>query len=73
VGLDLPNAHMKSNIESNVHQLLLSNEIYIVENLINLDQLPKHSRFLFFGIPLKLKNATASPIRALSILNSQLI
>lgn len=73
VGLDLPNADMSYNLENGIHQQLLSNEIYIVENLVNLDKLPKHSRFLFFGLPLKLKNATASPIRALSILNSQII
>ncbi|MBK5458124.1 cyclase family protein [Peribacillus sp. TH16] len=73
VGLDLPNADLNHNTESRIHQKLLSNEIYIVENLVNLEKLPKHSRFLFFGIPLKLKNATASPIRALSILDSQLI
>ncbi|RPK13140.1 cyclase family protein [Priestia endophytica] len=73
VGLDLPNANRREHSESDIHQFLLRNEIYIVENLINLDQLPKHSRFLFFGIPLKLRNATTSPIRALSILNSQFI
>ncbi|MEY9866673.1 arylformamidase [Peribacillus sp. B2I2] len=73
VGLDLPNADSNQDSESGIHQKLLNNDIYIVENLVNLEKLPKHSRFLFFGIPLKLKNATASPIRALSILDSQLI
>jgi kynurenine formamidase len=73
VGLDLPNADLNQDSESGIHQKLLKNDIYIVENLVNLEKLPKHSRFLFFGIPLKLKNATASPIRALSILDSQLI
>ncbi len=73
VGLDLPNADLNQDSESGIHQKLLNHDIYIVENLVNLEKLPKHSRFLFFGIPLKLKNATASPIRALSILDSQLI
>ncbi|HEY8528430.1 MAG TPA: hypothetical protein VIL22_01965 [Paenibacillaceae bacterium] len=41
-----------------VHLELLSKESHIVENLVNLDQVPKHSRFIFRGMPLKLWDAT---------------
>jgi arylformamidase len=73
VGLDLPNVDVNHNMHRGVHLDLLGNHIYIVENLINLDQLPNHSRFMFFALPLKLKNATASPVRAVAVLDAQLI
>lgn len=51
-----------------VHLKLLSAPIYIVENLVNLEQLPLHERFTFMALPLKLKNATASPVRAVAFI-----
>lgn len=73
VGLDLPNIDIHDNMKREVHLALLSKEICIVENLVNLDKVPKHSRFIFMGMPLKLRGATASPIRALVILDAQFI
>ncbi|MGE6513850.1 hypothetical protein [Lysinibacillus sphaericus] len=49
-----------------VHLKLLSVPIYIVENLVNLEQLPLNDRFTFMALPLKLKNSTASPVRAVA-------
>lgn len=73
VGIDLPNIDIHHNMKREVHLEILGKKIYIVENLINLDKLPAYSRFIFMGIPLRLKNATASPIRALAILDAQFI
>jgi len=73
VGLDLPNIDVHDNMKREVHLELLDKGIYIVENLVNLDKLPKLSRFIFMGMPLKLRGATASPIRALAILDAQFI
>lgn len=73
VGVDLPNIDIHDNMKREVHLELLSKDILIVENLVNLDQVPKHSRFIFMGMPLKLRDATASPIRALAILDAQFI
>ncbi|MHB1654211.1 MAG: cyclase family protein [Desulfitobacteriaceae bacterium] len=73
VGLDLANADESSNMARPVHLTLLSQSILIIENLCNLDQLPIHSRFTFICTPLRLKGATASPIRALALLDTQLI
>jgi arylformamidase len=66
VGLDLPNIDVNDNMKREVHLELLGKNIYIVENLVNLDKLPKQSRFQFFALPLKLRNATASPVRAVA-------
>lgn len=53
--VDLPN-----------HQLLGKRKHHHIENLRNIDQIPVR-RFTFFGLPLNLKNATASPIRAVAL------
>jgi kynurenine formamidase len=73
VGLDLPNIDVHDNMKREVHLELLAKDILIVENLVNLDKVPTHSRFIFMGMPLKLRGATASPIRALAILDAQFI
>jgi kynurenine formamidase len=41
--------------------------IYIMENLVNLEQLPV-SRFTFAGFPLPFKNGSGSPIRAVALI-----
>ena len=71
VGLDLPNIDVNDNMKREVHMDVLGNDIYIVENLVHLDRLPKDARFLFFAFPLKLRNATASPVRAIALLDAQ--
>lgn len=68
VGIDLPNIDINENMKREVHLKLLGNNIYIVENLVNMDQLPKNKRFYFQALPLKLKNATASPVRAVAFI-----
>lgn len=48
------------------HSLLQEFDHYIIENLTNLDKI-KSPIFEFIGYPLKLKGATASPIRAVAL------
>ena len=67
IGLDLANIDTHDNMSRSVHMKILPKDIYIVENLVNLDALPKNSVFEFVALPLKLKNATASPVRAIAI------
>jgi kynurenine formamidase len=50
-----------------VHLALLGRGILIIEELANLDRLPA-PRFQFVGLPLKIKGATGSPIRAVAII-----
>jgi kynurenine formamidase len=48
------------------HDLMLSNEIPIIEGLVNLEELTK-PRFLFFGFPAKMGGLDSFPIRAVAI------
>jgi kynurenine formamidase len=52
--------------ESNpAHYALLGNEVYIVENLKNLDRLPPFC--LFIALPLKIRGGSGSPVRAVAL------
>ncbi|MEY9973323.1 arylformamidase [Lysinibacillus sp. RC46] len=68
IGLDLANIDVHDSMKREVHLKLLSVPIYIVENLVNLEQLPLSGRFTFMALPLKLKNSTASPVRAIAFI-----
>jgi arylformamidase len=49
-----------------VHHILLSNGLILVENLVNLESLPKQD-FIFSCFPLKIKDGDGSPVRAVGI------
>ncbi len=66
VGIDSPSIDVGSNKEFSVHKILSKNNIIIVENLANLEKI-KSSKFKFIALPLKLKDATGSPIRAIAV------
>jgi arylformamidase len=67
VAIDSPS--IDSGLESKfpVHQILLKNDVLIIENICNLTQIDKKILKLI-AIPLKLRGATGSPIRALAII-----
>ncbi|RPF54254.1 cyclase family protein [Aquisalibacillus elongatus] len=69
VGLDLANIDVNDNMRREVHMEVLGHNTYIIENMVNLEKLPTDRKFTFHATPLKLKNATASPVRALAILD----
>jgi kynurenine formamidase len=52
-----------------VHQVCKEMGFTHMESLVNLDQLVEKGRFRFCGFPLKIKGGTASPIRAVAILD----
>jgi len=73
VGVD--HANLEGNISEELgnlnapgHELFLhpSREILIMENLVNLDRIGS-TRFRFIALPLKIRGATGSPIRAVAI------
>ncbi|WP_028551146.1 cyclase family protein [Paenibacillus sp. UNC451MF] len=66
IGLDLANADINDNMKRDVHLALLSRNILIIENVVNLDKLSKNS-FYFMGTPLNMKGLSGSPIRAIAI------
>jgi len=66
VGIDSPSIDLGINNNFPVHHILSKNNILIVENLANLDKIPKPI-FKLFVLPLKLKNATGAPVRAIAL------
>ncbi|MBH8599055.1 MULTISPECIES: cyclase family protein [unclassified Thermoactinomyces] len=68
VGVDLPIADEVGNMQRPVHMRMLKSNIYLIENLINL-HIVANQTFTFIGLPLKIKGATGSPIRAVAVLN----
>lgn len=71
VGVETPSVAslLKENLAelAEVHQILLSANIIIIEGLCNLRQLPNHVHFV--ALPLKLEDCDGSPIRAIAIIN----
>ena len=68
VGIDSPSIDLGKDDKFSVHHILAKNGILIVENLANLDKI--HSeKFHLIVAPLKLKNATGSPVRAMGLID----
>jgi len=65
VGTDCLGIDGSSTSDLGAHYVLLENGILIVENLKNLGQLP--GEFLLLTLPLKIKNGTGCPVRAVAI------
>lgn len=64
VGIDSPSIDLGKDESFSVHNILSKNNILIVENLTNLNKVPKE--FNFTILPLKLRDATGSPVRAVA-------
>ena len=67
VGIDSPSIDLGKDDKFSVHQIFAKKGILIVENLANLDKI-KSSKFHLVVLPLKLKNATGSPVRAIAFI-----
>ena len=66
VGIDSPSIDLGKDSKFSVHHVLAKSGILIVENLSNLEKI--HSeKFHLIVAPLKLKNATGSPVRAMAL------
>lgn len=66
VGIDSPSIDRGSDGKFSVHHIFSKNNVLIVENLCNLEKISKiHFKLIVF--PLKLKDATGSPVRAIAI------
>ncbi len=66
VGIDSPNIDLGKDESFNVHHILSKNNILIVENLANMNKI-RSKKFTFTILPLKLKDATGSPVRAIAL------
>ena len=65
VGIDSPSIDLGKDPKFSVHQVFAKKGVLIVENLANLDKI-KLPTFHLVVLPLKLKNATGSPVRAIA-------
>lgn len=65
VGCDTMAVDAAGSAENPAHHALLGNEVYVVENLKNLDLLPPYSFFMAF--PLKIRGGSGSPVRAVAL------
>lgn len=65
VGLDYIAVDQYGDIECSSHQILLGNNIFILEG-VNLEAVPP-GKYTLFCLPLKMKGAEASPVRAILI------
>ena len=66
VGIDSPSIDLGKDKTFSAHKILAKNNILIVENLANLNKISS-KQFDFAILPLKLKDATGSPVRAIAI------
>lgn len=66
VGIDSPSIDLGKDESFIVHHILSKNNILIVENLANLNKI-NSKEFIFTILPLKLKDATGSPVRAIAL------
>ena len=68
VGIDSPSIDLGKDPKFSVHQIFAKKGVLIVENLANLDKI-KSPTFHLVVLPLKLKNATGSPVRAIAFID----
>jgi kynurenine formamidase len=64
VGIDSPSIDPGNNTKFAAHHVLLKSGVLILENLCNLSKL--NTNFNLVALPLNLKNATGSPVRAIA-------
>lgn len=68
VGIDSHNIDDTAKKSRPVHSTLLAQEIFIIEHLCNLDQLPSNG-FSFTALPPRIKGLGTFPVRAIAIIS----
>jgi len=70
LGCDLATPDDPRDMTRPVHLALLGRGILIMEHVMHLETVPVH-RFQFVGVPLRIKGATGSPIRAMAFVEDK--
>lgn len=70
LGVEPPSADNPEDLSFPTHRVLARRRIVVFENLANLDQVVNR-RFRFFGLPLKIRGGTGSPIRAFALVEAE--
>lgn len=70
LGVEPPSVADVNNIKevTEIHQILMKNDIIIIEGLVNLEQI-KSSVITLIALPLKVKNGDGAPARVIAIEN----
>ena len=68
LGVDMISVDAANSVDFPVHRILLQKEILIIENLL-CPPLLFYSFFIFYGFPMKIAGAEASPIRAVALID----
>jgi kynurenine formamidase len=71
MGTDMPTCDVLTDFQRPVHVSLCKAGIVIVEGLINLDQLVGKT-FTFIALPLRMKDASGSPVRAIAMIDDEM-
>lgn len=66
IGIDAPAIDHPDDAKYSGHQICREYQMTNTENLCNLDKIAG-KRFLYFGLPLKIRRGTGSPIRAVAL------
>lgn len=67
VGIDAPSVDKTGDMEYSAHKACRQYGMLNTENLCNLDMVA-NMRFLYVGLPLKIRKGTGSPVRAVAVL-----
>lgn len=67
LGVEAPSADNPQDLSFPTHRILVQHRIVVFENLANLEQVANR-RFRFFGLPLRIRGGTGSPVRAVALL-----
>ncbi len=59
----------KAELEVELERSLLKSKILTITDLVNMEKLPIDKPFMFYGVPLKIKDGDGSPIRAFAVLD----
>lgn len=71
IGLDVISIDAIDSVDYPVHNVILGNGLFIIENLTNLHRIP-HKYFRLAAFPLKIKDGDGSPVRAVAVLEKTL-
>ncbi len=66
IGLDVISIDAINSEDYPIHNIILGNGMYIIENLTNLQAIPTN-QFTLSALPLRIKDGDGSPIRAIAI------
>lgn len=56
-----------AELDVELERKLLQSEILTITDLVNMDKLPESKEFMFYAVPLKIKDGDGSPVRAFAI------